>query len=361
MVEGGPSVNDRLYGSLERAGISHAQYRANKIDAERTLVSQRLLLPLYLERDSTHGQRWENLFQMLENTDEHQTIIVPAGQILPPDKLLSLPKTGYLLHAKRWPNQQEKLSVREAIEQRLTSFYLEDVKDVSDVPVGIDFQGISKSSNFNVTSPFNWIRGRELYKQFGSQAKVSLQFGGDNLYRAIEQGIIALVRDVPSIKGTQSPHIVRINNIPVYFDNQGPSQTTKAIGYDLITSDTCERSTFSGDSFSRKIKPAFSMEERLHDETEFDHHSDFVLRAAVDAVPNEYIGMSVDYPFPELRSGVEEIADEIFKRVMITRGNNGKIERKMLSESVVLKQIVYMMAIAHVNSKNRKESASTAA
>ena len=120
LVEGGPTYARKVMGALEHAGIALSEYRADRDAVRRRLVGQRHIIPLDVQRPSNYGDRWRSLFDWLDRIEEYQMLDVGKQDffitVRPDNNLL---KTSYLLTTPRWNPQQDKLSVREALQTGL--------------------------------------------------------------------------------------------------------------------------------------------------------------------------------------------------------------------------------------------------
>ena len=363
LAEGGTQWSERLEATLRRADISQGAYNRDKAGTTRNLIQKRLIMPLYVDFSQPYGQRWLGLFTFLDATEEHQTVVVVRNQLFPPMNDISLPKRWYLLPAKRWNPERgdNNLSARGALEARLTSFTLEQVKGIEDVPIGLDFAGVSANTHYKVTTPFNWLRGRKMfaayeqqlearYEPAGKNPTIRLQFGRADLSQALDAGIKIITENVPSLSGEQAPHKITITGIPIYYVEMNVDEKIKRRSYDLFTSDDCMRNIFSDDKFSRKIKSNFGQEERTGNENEIDHHSVLVLDAAAKLVSRQYPILAMENPIPAVPEGVEELVETAFRRIRVV-GPGVAEDGIMLWQSKALMQIYTMMSIAYLNSK----------
>ncbi|MBI2175969.1 hypothetical protein HYU40_01290 [Candidatus Woesearchaeota archaeon] len=367
LIEGGTQWKERLEDALRRADVTAGTYNRDKPGITRALIQKRILLPLHVDFTQTYGQRWLGLFTFLESTEEHQTVMIVRNQFFPPMDDLSLPKRWYLLPARRWHPEKGKdnLSVREALEAKLRGFTLEQVIGIDDVPVGLDFAGVSANTHYKVTNPYNWLRGRKMlaafeeqltirYEPFGKNMTIRLQFGREDLSQALEGGIRIVAENVPSFSGEQAPHKITITGAPVYYVETDVDEKAKRRGYDIFTSDDCMRNVFSDDKFSRKIKSVFGKQDRVGSENEFDHHSVLVLDAAAKLVSQQYPFIALDDPIPAVPEGVEELVEVAFRRIRVT-GPGVADEGIMLWQSKALMQIYTIMATAYMNGKRLQE------
>ncbi len=356
LVDGGTKWQERIEKALKSVKLTWYRYTRDKANATKVLVGKRLLLPTYVDLSQNYGERWRGLFQLLSGTNTDQTIVIRRNQFFPMMDDLSLTKRCYLLPAKRWESGRPvNPSVREGLEQQLENFTLEQVKDVREIPTGLDFEGVGPNTDMKVTTAYNWIREQAIYNNpaWKKKAKVKLHMGKDDLSQALEQGIRIVAENVPSLSGEEAPHVLTITNAPIYVENIGPSELTKRTGYGIKTSDDCGRAVFCDYKYGRIIKTAFGLEERVRSENEFDHHSILTLDIAKDMLAVQYAGLTLDYPIPAVPKGVEEFVEAAFRRIRVTDdkiANGGK----MLWESVALMQIYTMMACAYVNTKNRE-------
>lgn len=355
LLNGGTRWQERLEDSLKRAGASWGSYTHDKPGVTRKLVQQKLLFPVYVQEFSEPvGKRWEGIFGILAGTEDYQTISLPRNQFFPPMADLSLPKRWYLLPAKRWEPSRggNNLSVREAQEEQMNRFTLSGVATFDDMPIGFDFEGVGPNTDIKPNTTYNWRRAREMYKApaFRRHAKVTLQIGREDLSQAFNQGISVTVSNLPSLSGESAPHDIVITNVPVYQASLGVDERTKRVGYGISTSDDCGRSAFSGDKFSRKIRTAFGLEERVRSENEFDHHSIFGIEAACNLISAQYPGLLIDNPIPELPEGFDRYLDLAFTRLRIIdlKDKNGGY---MLWESNALMQLYSMVVIGYLNDK----------
>ncbi len=365
LVEGGTLWQERFEKALQRSNLAQSAYKRDKTGVTRTLIQNRLLMPLYVDFNQTFGQRWLGLFQLLNVTQPHQTIMIVRNQFFPPMNDVSLPKRWYLLPAKRWDSEKgnDNLSVKESLEAKLHGFTLEQVRGIDDVPVGMDFAGVGANTHYKVTNPYNWLRGRKMlssqsptvrYEPSGKNATIRLQFGREDLSQALDVGIRIVAENVPSLSGEQEPHKLTITNVPVYYVEMGVNEITKRRGYGIFTSDDCMRNAFADDKFSRKVKSQFGREERTGSENEFDHHSVFVLDAAAVLVSQQYPMLAIDNPIPKVPNGVEELVELTFRRIRVI-GPGVTDEGIMLWQSKALMQVYTMMGIAYLNSKQLQE------
>ncbi len=359
LINGGTRWQERLEDALSRAGITRNNYTRDKAGATGKLVRQRLLLPVYVrDFDQPIGERWMGVFEFLERTENYQTVSIPRNQFFPSMDDLSLPKRWYLLPAKRWePNRGDgNLSVREALEEQRDRFTLAKVVTFEDLPIGFDFEGVGPNSDIKPTTLYNWVRGRAMYgsAQFRRQAKVTLQTGRLDLSQAFSQGIRVTAHNVPSLSGESAPHDLVLTNAPVYEIASGVGAATKRTGYGITTSDDCGRNTFSDDKFSRKIRTAFGLEERVRSENEFDHHSIFVIEAACDLIAAQYPGLAIDNPIPAVPSEVDRFLDVAFSRIRVIDPKD-RNSGYMLWESKALMQLYTMAVIGYLNTKKEQE------
>ncbi len=365
LVGGGTLWQERLEEALKRSNLAQSAYKRDKPGVTRVLIQNRHLMPLYVDFSQTYGQRWLGLFQLLNTTQPHQTIMIVRNQFFPPMDDVSLPKRWYLLPAKRWNPEKgnDNLSARESLEAKLHGFTLEQVWGIDDVPVGLDFAGVGANTHYKVTNPYNWLRGRKMlsnqsptvrYEPSGKNATIRLQFGREDLSQALDFGIRIIAENVPSLSGEQEPHKLTIANVPLYYVDTGVSEIGKRRGYDIFTSDDCMRNAFADDKFSRKIKSQFGRQERTGSENEFDQHSVFVLDAAAVLVSQQYPMLAMDNPIPEVPNGVEELVELAFRRIRVI-GPRIADEGIMLWQSKALMQVYTMMGIAYLNSKQLQE------
>ncbi len=350
LIKGGTSYGERLEDALRRADITQDSCRKDPLSARRKLVGNRLFMPLYVDWASSYDARWADFFRMVENTEGFQNIEIRKNDLFPRMKGISILKTCYLLPAKRWRSQKEKLSAREAVEEALSGFTLEDVKKVADIPVGFDFKG---NGHFKVGSPYNKLRARALYEKRARQATVRIHIGKDDFSEALRQGILIEADNVPSLSGENGPYTVTIGSVPVYFLEHGFGEKAKAVSYEIFNSDVeCGRKNFSEYKFGRRIKAAFGKTKRSGREDEFDHHPLFVLDAASDIIKARYPGLAIDNPFPEVRNGVEDFVEAAYKRIVVTR-EDATPRKIMLWQSVALMQVCTMMAVGYLNMKEK--------
>ncbi len=359
LIDGGATWRERLEDALARTDIGWYNYTRDKPGATRKLVQQKFLLPIYVpDLSEPVGKRWMGVFGILENTEDDQTITIPRNQFFPSMNDLSLPKRWYLLPAKRWePGRgDDNLSVNEAIKGQMNRFTLANVKTFDDLPIGFDFEGVGPNTDMKPNTPYNWRRAREMYRSpdFRRRAKVTLQFGKEDLSQARPQGIKVTVNGLPSLSGESAPHDIVLTNVPVYEESLGVDVRTKRIGYGISTSDDCGRSIYSDDKFTRKIKTPFGLEERVRSENEFDHHSIFGIEAACDLIAVQYPGLAIDNPFPALPDGFDRYLDFAFRRIRVidTRNRNNGF---MLWESKALMQLYGMAVIGYLNAKKTED------
>ncbi len=350
LIGGGTSYGERLEEALRIADITQESYRKCRLSAERELVGKKLFLPMYVEMGSPYGERWAGFFQMIENTEDNQTIIIRKGQFFPCMKELSLLKRGYLLPARRWGNQVEKVSVRKALGDKLSEFNLDGVVEAKHVPSGLDFSG---GETYKPTSPYDWLRGGAMleFPWFRDGVKVKIQVGKADYSQALSGGVRLVATGINSLSGEEAPHEITIDRVPVYLLSEGVTELAYRVGYGIHTSDGCKRSVFSEDKFGREIR---RKKERTGPENEFDHHSYFVLKIAGKQIGLQYPDLAIDDIFPDLQKGVEDLIEPVFRRVVIVKRNgNGKEEREMLWQSVSLMQACTMMAVGYVNMKEK--------
>lgn len=351
LTRGGTKWKERLEDSLRKANISWSDYTARKDAATRTLVSRRLLMPLYVDFATSPGERWRQLFELLANTEEHQTVAVTRSQFFPAIGNSSLPKKGNLLYLGEWDSRQ---SVREGIEAEQESFTLERVRGMGDIPVGFGFSGTSANSHDKVTTPYNWLKGRKMlasladqldiqYATEGKRFAVKFQMGRED--RAFENGIRVLAK-VPSFGGNDSEHNVMISSLPIYQGQEVPEEA-KRRGYDIFVQDDCKRHFFADDKFGRARLPGFDDETR--NENELDHHFVLVVDAASELIGRQNPGITIDNPIPKIPSGVEDLVEVAFQRIRLLEPSRNRAA--MLWESTSLMQVYTMMAIGYLNSK----------
>ncbi len=350
LIEGGASYREKLEDALRKAGITSTSYRSDPATAERKLVGKKLFLPPYVEAGSPYGERWAGFFQLIENTRNHQTLIIRAGQFFPAIRELSLLKKGYLLPARRWRNQKEKMSVREVLGAALSEFTLGSVVEAKRAPSGLDF---SSGDSYKPTSPYNWLRGDAMleFLWFRDNVTVKIQVGKDDYSQALNTGVRLVATGLNSLSGEEAPHEITIDRVPVYLLSKGVTELTKRVGYGIHTSDDCKRSVFSEDKFGRETG---RKKERTGPENEFDHHSYFVLKIAGEQIRKEHPILAIDDIFPKLPAGLEQLIEPAFKRiVVIKRNGDGEEKREMLWESVARMQVYTMMAVGYLNMKEK--------
>lgn len=357
LTKGGAKWEDRLEDSLRRSGISWRAYTCNRISATRRLISQRLLMPLYIDLTLSYGERWGQLFRFIANTDEHQTVDIVRNLLFPYIRNSRVAKKGNLPSVGKWDG---KLSVREAIEAKLKNFTLETVQGAYDIPVGFGFSGAIANSHEKVTTPYNWLRGRKMYAFLKDQLEleytpeqkqfiITLQIGRED--RMFEIGIRVFAK-VPSFRGDEKPHNIVISNLPIYSRGQGIPEAAKRRGYDVFVQDDCKRNFFSDDKFGRK-RP-YVIGEETRNENELDHHFVLVVEAASGLISRQYPELAVDNPIPKMPEGVEDLVEAAFKRIRILEPSKNRAT--MLWKSTNLMQVYTMMAVAYLNSKRLAEN-----
>ncbi len=351
---GGDTIEDRFKVALPHSGLKPEGQRTIRDLFENVYVQKKLWVPLYVDPGSDYGKRWGDLFDLIANTEDHQTIIIARGQFFPMLDHNTLHKRWYILPALRWDhNRHPMLSSREALQQRLDSYRLKDIHKLMDVAIALDFQGIGKDGDYRITTPFDWLRARIMYEAWKDQLKIVIREGREDLSEAFNQGVIIEAKGVPSLSGEQAPHEIVARNVAVYDGSFGPTDMTRIVSYGLRTSDDCSRHTFSQEKFYRRMNPAFGYVKRTGEEIDIDHHTGLIILAAAEAMPRQRPGLGVYNPLPEVPKGVEQLVDVAYKRIMITEGeDNG---RHMLWEFNGLMKIYTMMAVAYLNTKQRQE------
>ncbi len=358
LINGGTTWQERLEDSLQRAGTSWGYYTRDKSGVTRNIVRKKLLMPIYVPDFSEPvGERWEGIFDTLNNTEDYQTLVLNRNHFFPPMDDRSLPKRWYLLPAKRWEPDRVNMSVREAQEEQMNRFNLKNVKYFDDLPIGFDFEGVGPNSDMKPNTPYNWYRGRKMHKSpfFRERTKVALHTGKEDLSQAFAQGIRVKITGLPSLASETAPHDIVLTNVPVYDASIGVDERTKRIGYGIRTSDDCARSAYSEDRFGRKIRTAFGREERMRSENEFDHHSIYGIEAACGLIGIQHPGIVIDNPIPSLPPGFEKYMDFAFSRIRVS----GRNESRMLWESTALMQIYSMAVIGYLNAKRGQNNTDT--
>ncbi len=352
---GGDTVAGRFKAALPHSGLRpEGAQRTIRGVFEKFYIQKKLWIPLYVDPSSDYGKRWGDLFDLIANTEDHQTIIIARGQFFPPLDHTTLHKRWYRLPAPRWnPNRRPMLSSREALQQRLDSYRLEDIHKLMDVAVALDFQGIGKDGDYRITTPFDWLRARVMYEAWKGRLKIKIREGRDDLSEAFNQGVIIEATGVPSLSGEQAPHEMVARNVAIYDESLGPTNRTRIASYGLRTSDDCSRHTFYNERFYTLINPAFGKDERTGEDIDVDHHTGLIMLVAEDVMPAQRPGLKIYNPLPQVPQGIEQLVDVAYKRIMITEGKEN--ERRMLWELNGLMKIYTMMAVAYLNTKQRQE------
>lgn len=351
---GGDTVENRFKVAFEHSGLRPEGKRRIRDVFEGFYVKNELWIPLYADPASDYGERWKILFELIEKTKDHQTIIIPKGQFFPQLDHNTLHKRWYALPAKRWdPNKRPVAGSREALEDRLNSYSLEDIHKLNDTAIALDFQGIGKDGDYRITTPFDWLRARVMYEAWKDKVKIVIREGKGDLSDAFNKGVIIEAKELPSLSGEDAPHDIVVRNVAVYDLRFKPTDRTRIASYGLRTSDDCLRHTYGSEKFYRLMNPAFGEVMRTGEEEDIDHHTGYVLLAAEDIMPRQRPGLSIYNPLSKVPDGVERLVDVPYKRIMITEGQEK--ERRMLWELTGLMKFYTMMAVAYVNSKQRQK------